>query len=87
MLVLWFLFALLAALSAAKLIRRPSFWRTETPALVEVLGVWLILTLVMMGSLIGLTAMIGGLMGLTEARLPIVAGAKPGVGGGVVSWV
>ncbi len=56
--VLWFLFALIAALIATRLVGRPSFWRTEAPALSEVLGVWFILTLVVGGSLIGLSEML-----------------------------
>ncbi len=51
---LWLIEVLLAAWVAAQLVRRPRFWRTEAPALAEVVSVWLILTLVMAGSLIGM---------------------------------
>lgn len=43
-----------AAFVAAQLVRKPRFWRTESPALGEVVSVWLILTLVMAGALVGL---------------------------------
>lgn len=56
--LLWLLFAAVAALIAARLVGRSNFWRTEAPALSEVLGVWFILTLVMAGSLIGLSEML-----------------------------
>ncbi|GEM83223.1 hypothetical protein [Meiothermus hypogaeus] len=44
---------------AAQQVRQPRFWRTESPALSEVISVWLILTLVMTGSLIGLSELLG----------------------------
>lgn len=43
-----------AALTAFQLVRQPRFWRTESPAPGELISVWLILTLVMAGSLMGL---------------------------------
>ncbi|AWR85323.1 hypothetical protein [Meiothermus taiwanensis] len=51
---IWFLFTVFAAFAAAQLVRRPRLWRTEAPALGEVVSVWLILTLVMAGALVGL---------------------------------
>jgi len=39
---------------ATQLVRQPRLWRTESPVLGEVISVWLILTLVMAGSLVGL---------------------------------
>ncbi|GIW33735.1 MAG: hypothetical protein KatS3mg072_1068 [Meiothermus sp.] len=44
---------------AAQQVRQPRFWRAESPALSEVISVWLILTLVMTGSLIGLSELLG----------------------------
>ncbi|MCS7069648.1 MAG: hypothetical protein RMK51_11150 [Meiothermus sp.] len=52
--VLWLIGMALAAWAAAHLLHRPRFWRTEAPALMEVVSVWLILTLVMAGGLVGL---------------------------------
>lgn len=57
--LLWFLLLVLAAFVAAQQVRQPRFWRTESPALSEVISVWLILTLVMAGSLIGLSELLG----------------------------
>jgi hypothetical protein len=51
---IWLLLTVFAAWMAAQLVRQPRFWRTESPALGEVVSVWLILTLVMAGSLVGL---------------------------------
>lgn len=51
---IWFLFMVFAAFAAAQLVRQPRFWRTDSPALGEVISVWLILTLVMAGGLVGL---------------------------------
>ncbi|MCS7057330.1 MAG: hypothetical protein NZ849_07575 [Meiothermus sp.] len=42
----WVILALLAALLSARAVLRPGLWRTEAPALVEILGAWAILTLV-----------------------------------------
>lgn len=56
--LLWLLLSVLAAFVAAQLVRQPRFWRTESPAIGEVISVWLILTLVMAGSLIGLSEML-----------------------------
>lgn len=52
--LIWFLFMVFAAFVAAQLVRQPRFWRTDSPALGEVISVWLILTLVMAGGLVGL---------------------------------
>lgn len=51
---IWILVMVFAALMAFQLVKQPRFWRTESPALGELISVWLILTLVMAGSLIGL---------------------------------
>jgi len=51
---IWLLLTVFAAWMAAQLVRQPRFWRTESPALGEVVSIWLILTLVMAGSLVGL---------------------------------
>ncbi|MCX7803312.1 MAG: hypothetical protein N2313_09850 [Meiothermus ruber] len=52
--LIWFLFTVFAAYMAAQFVRQPRFWRTDSPALGEVISVWLILTLVLAGSLMGL---------------------------------
>lgn len=52
--LIWLLFTVFAAFVAAQLVRQPRFWRTDSPALGEVISVWLILTLVMAGGLVGL---------------------------------
>lgn len=57
--LIWFLFTVFAAFVAAQLVRQPRFWRTDSPALGEVISVWLILTLVMAGSLVGLGELLG----------------------------
>lgn len=56
---IWLLLTVFAAWMAAQLVRQPRFWRTESPALGEVISVWLILTLVMAGSLVGLGELLG----------------------------
>ncbi|RIH83242.1 hypothetical protein Mlute_02261 [Meiothermus luteus] len=50
----WVILALLAALLSARAVLRPDMWRTETPALAEVLGAWAILTVVTVVGLAGL---------------------------------
>ncbi len=54
----WILLSLFVAVMAAQLLRQPRFWRTESPALGEVISVWLILMLVMAGSLVGLAELL-----------------------------
>lgn len=48
------LITVLAAWVAAQLLRQPRFWRTESPVPGEIISVWLILTLVVAGGLVGL---------------------------------
>lgn len=69
--ILWFLLSVFAAWMAAQLVRQPRFWRTESPALGEVISVWLILTLVMAGSLVGLGELLAQLWFHSPARLSV----------------
>jgi uncharacterized oligopeptide transporter (OPT) family protein len=51
--LLWVLFATVAAVIIARLVGCSNFWRSEAPVVSELLNVWLVLTLMMDGSLMG----------------------------------